>query len=93
MSWSVTLELTGNTQYATVKHRCGQIGHGQVESENAIDKAIEAVKGIAASGVLGDGPIAVTIAGHSNPGNKPVKDWADDFMYITITQSKPPAVR
>lgn len=91
MSWSVTLEVVRDVDaepQVSVKHRQSQVGHGDIESEKAIESAVDAVKGLLRNMALGYGTFDVQLSGHANPENKPVAGWSNDFMSIRISQVK-----
>lgn len=83
MTWSAEYgyDGTGETEVKT-------FGIDTPEAKLSYEAARQAASAVLSTGALG-GPVyntKVSIVGHSNPGNKPVAGWANDFVTITVTQ-------
>jgi hypothetical protein len=68
--------------------------------DQQVKSAHAAAKAIIDSGCVGSGPYYVGISGHANPEHKPREGWANDSVYVSISQitavpqtSPDPAVR
>ena len=94
MSWSASGTATvraksgGEGVGANVEltHSQPQTGHGAVESEKALATAQRIARVMLESGAYGTGTFTVSLSGHSNPDNKPVAGWSNDFVSISINQ-------
>ena len=82
MSWSVEYTTKHNAEIQFV-------GDDNEEVNAAMLVAVEAVKDIVDSGVLGDPEtkrFSVKVNGHTNPGKEPRSGWSNDYVTINVYQ-------
>ena len=83
MSW----QLLGNldkTKHVEALTASPQQGYGEEESKAAIEVAVQALRNIVDSGVLGEGEFSVISSGHSNPGGEPDPGYSTDYISISL---------
>lgn len=83
MSWTATGEcVDGEVSVSTD----GQTWTSETTAQ--IRAASLAAQDIVKSGALGDpdATYTVSLSGHANREHEPVAGWANDFVYITVTQ-------
>lgn len=65
-----------------------QSGHGELESIQAMAQVKEVSESLLKSGKFGFGKFTIEIHGHSNPNNRPVLGYSNDYICINIYQKE-----
>ncbi len=101
MSFGITIAATPAAEFDAAALKASDAYQAQlaaqdyaldVDAKNAIAVALTALGAIVATGVVGTGLVAGSIVGHANPGQKPVKGWANDALTVAVYCAEPAAV-
>ena len=87
MSWSASGKITDPDAVEWPINFIPQVGNGADESIAQCAAAIEAVRSLIASGVIGAGPYALSMGGHANDGHGDVAGWSNDMVSINLSRA------